>query len=181
VIVAGSRWSCSRASQVESDGEATRIARRTLRELGDLSSPRISLPHCDNSGNFPSLCFAFRLASHRRVWIRLWASGGGGELDVSGRVSRVEGRRRVSSVVLGKTSLGRWMDNGQPRLGQGYPFVRSYRDRRIAGKRPGSDPEALLCDRIRSVGFGSDDRDYVSIRAGVVLIWCAHLRSGGRY
>jgi hypothetical protein len=107
--------------------------------------------------------------------------GGGGELDFSGRVSRVEGRRRVSSVVLGKTSLGRWMDNGQPRLGQGYPFVRSYRDRRIAGKRPGSDPEALLCDRIRSVGFGSDDRDYVSIRAGVVLIWCAHLRSGGRY
>jgi hypothetical protein len=169
VIVAGSRWSYPRASQVESDGEAARIARRTLREPGDPPSPRISLPHLDNSGNFPSLPFAFCLASRRRVRIRLWASGGR-KLDVTGGVCRVEGRRRVSSVVLGKKSLDRWMDSRQSRLGQGYPFVRSYRDRRIAGKRPGSDLEALLCDRIRSVGFGSDDRDYVSIHAGVVLI-----------
>ena len=39
----------------------------------------------------------------------------------------------------------------------------------------------LLGDRIRSVGFGSDDRDYIPIHADVVLIWCVHLRSDGQY
>jgi hypothetical protein len=93
----------------------------------------------------------------------------------------LRGGATMSSVVLGKKSLGRWMDSGYPRLGQGYPFVRSYHNRWIAGKRLGSDPEALLCDRIQSLGFGSDDRDFIPIRADVVLIWCVHLRSGGRY
>jgi hypothetical protein len=180
VIVTGSRWSCPRASQVESNGEAARISCQTLREPGDSPSPRIGLPHGDNSGNFPSLGFTFRLASRRRVRIRLWASGAWNWMSSAGSVA-LRGGAAVSSVVLGKKSLDHWMDSKQPRLGQGYPFVRSYHNRWIAGKRLGSDPKALLCDQIRSVGFGSDDRDFVPIRADVVLIWCVHLRSGGRY
>jgi hypothetical protein len=101
VIVAGSPWSCPRASQVESDGEAALISCWTLREPGDPPSPRIGLPHCDNSGNFPSLGFDFRLASRRHVRIKLWVSGGL-ELDVTSGVRRVEGRRRRVQCGFGE-------------------------------------------------------------------------------
>jgi hypothetical protein len=116
VIVAGSRWSCPRASQVESDGEAAQIARQTLREPGDPPSPRIGLPHRDNSGNFPSLGITFCLASRRHVRIRLWASGGL-ELDVTGGVRRVEGRHHRVQCGFGE-------DVAQPLDGQQTTEIR---------------------------------------------------------